>query len=714
MSFSNRILIGLASGVALGLFLGEYARALQWAADGFVKLLQMTVLPYVIVSIVSSLGALQIAEARSLGLRAGAVVLGLWLLALVFAFLFPLAFPRFESASFFSTTLVEERPPFDFIGLYIPSNPFYSLANNIVPAVVLFSVLLGVALIGVEQKQTLLEVLSVLSEAIARATRFIVRLTPYGLFAVAASAAGTLSLEQVERLQVYLTTYIAVALLVGLWVLPGLVGALTPIRPIEILRLTQSALVTAFVAGDLFIVLPMLIEASKELLTRYGVTDARSAALPDVIVPASFNFPHTGKLLSISFILFAGWFADAVTPVAEYPRLALTGLVTFFGSLNAAVPFLLDLFRIPADTFQLFLATGVINSRFGSFVAAVHTVSVALLGTCAIRGAVRLQPRRLLRYAGVTALLSVFVIGGVRVLFSLVLSHEYEKDRLVTGLGLLLPPAEVFVHREAPTESADETGRPRLAAIRDRGVLRVGYAPDSLPFAYFNAHGDLVGLDIEMSHQLARELGVGVEFIPIDRERIREPLVTGACDIIMTGVAATTERALDVRFSRPYLDETVAFVVRDYDRSRFESWDAVRLMGAVRLGVPNVPYYLHKVRELLPEAQLHILKDLREAFTSTNASLDAVLLPAERGSAWTLLYPAFTVVVPKPGVIKVPLAYVMPPDDEPFARFVDTWLELKQREGLIDELYRHWILGRSTEIHRQRWSVVRDVLHWVD
>ena len=49
-------------------------------------------------------------------------------------------FPPHETASFFSTTLIEEREPFDFLNLYIPSNPFNSLANNIVPAVVLFSV----------------------------------------------------------------------------------------------------------------------------------------------------------------------------------------------------------------------------------------------------------------------------------------------------------------------------------------------------------------------------------------------------------------------------------------------------------------------------------------------------------------------------------------------------------------------------------------------
>ena len=64
MTSSARILTGLAAGVAVGLFFGEKAAVLEWAADGFVKLLQMTVLPYVTVSIVTSLGRLDYAQAR--------------------------------------------------------------------------------------------------------------------------------------------------------------------------------------------------------------------------------------------------------------------------------------------------------------------------------------------------------------------------------------------------------------------------------------------------------------------------------------------------------------------------------------------------------------------------------------------------------------------------------------------------------------------------
>jgi Na+/H+-dicarboxylate symporter len=329
MTSSTKILVGLVSGVLVGVFFGELAAVLKVVADGFVKLLQMTVLPYITLSIITSLGTLSFDQVKTLGLRGGAVLVGLWCLALIFAFLLPLAFPVLETASFFSTTLVEQRRPFNFVELFIPSNPFYALSNNIVPAVVLFFLVFGVALIGVERKEIAIDVFNIAKEALSKATKFVVSLTPYGVFAIAANTAGTLNLEQIARIQVYLITYVMVALLIALWVLPGLVCALTPFGYKEMLGPTRDALITAFVAGDLFIVLPILIQGCKELLERHRLVDDQTRALPDVIVPTSFNFPHTGKLLSISFILFAGWFADAAVPLREYPKLALTGLFDF-------------------------------------------------------------------------------------------------------------------------------------------------------------------------------------------------------------------------------------------------------------------------------------------------------------------------------------------------------------------------------------------------
>ena len=50
--------------------------------------------------------------------------------------------------------------------------------------------------------------LQVVGDAVSRATRFVSKLTPYGLFAIAANAAGTLNVEQLGRLQIYLVTYV--------------------------------------------------------------------------------------------------------------------------------------------------------------------------------------------------------------------------------------------------------------------------------------------------------------------------------------------------------------------------------------------------------------------------------------------------------------------------------------------------------------------------
>ena len=94
MSSSTKILVGLFAGAFVGIFFGEHAGALKIAADGFVKLLQMMVLPYITISIIASLGTLDYDQVKTLGLRAGAVVIGLWCFALIFAFLMPLAFPE--------------------------------------------------------------------------------------------------------------------------------------------------------------------------------------------------------------------------------------------------------------------------------------------------------------------------------------------------------------------------------------------------------------------------------------------------------------------------------------------------------------------------------------------------------------------------------------------------------------------------------------------
>lgn len=708
---SARIGLAMVAGTALGLFIGDGAAVLQIVADAYIKLLQMTVLPYVTISIIGGLGGLDRASARALGVRVGVLLIILWAMALVVVLLFPVIFPPKQSASFFSTTLLEEREPFDFLSLYIPTNPFHSLANNVVPAVVLFSIVVGVALIGVPNRAPLLDVLRTAGRAVSQATTFIVALTPLGIFAIAAVVSGTLSPDDLQRLEAYLIGYVVLALFLSLWVLPGLVATLTPVPYRELLIRNRDALVMAFMTTSLFAVLPLITEQAKALVRDHARVGPEHEAASDVIVPASFNFPHTGKLLSLSFVFFAGWFADTRVPLGEYPRLAGTGLLAMFGSVNAAIPFLLDLMRIPADTFRLFITSSIVNARFGTLLAAVHTMAIAVLGTCAVSGALRIDGRKLLRFAAVTSVLMVGLLGGTRVLLQMALDHPYDKDTSLTGMGLLHEwgTRRVFGPGEAPALPPVETSV--LDRVRQRGALRVGYFDDSLPYIFVNRRGELVGFDVEMALLLARDLGVAAELVPIDRAILEGGLDPGLCDLVMSGVVITADRSMRVQFSASYLDETVAFVVPDRHLAAFSSWPSIHAMGRIRIGVPRAPYFMQRVRDELPEAEIVPIEHSDDLFVPHDPPLDAAILTAERGSAYTLLHPDYSVAVPKPRPTRLPLAYVIAGRDAALASMVNTWIELKRKDGTIDELFAHWILGQDGAPKARRWSIAHDVLH---
>ena len=56
LSLSSWILISMAAGIACGIFFGEYCGFLQIFGDAFIKLLQITILPYIFVSLIQGLG----------------------------------------------------------------------------------------------------------------------------------------------------------------------------------------------------------------------------------------------------------------------------------------------------------------------------------------------------------------------------------------------------------------------------------------------------------------------------------------------------------------------------------------------------------------------------------------------------------------------------------------------------------------------------------
>jgi Na+/H+-dicarboxylate symporter/ABC-type amino acid transport substrate-binding protein len=706
MSLSARVLLGLALGVVTGLFFGESVAFLEVPGRAFVVLLQMTVLPFVSVALIHSLGRLRTAEARTLARYAGLFLLVIWAVTLAVVVAFPLAFPGWEAASFFSSSLVEEPPPFDPLTLYLPSNPFQSFAEGVVPAVVVFSVAVGLSLMISERKQALLESLGTLEETLQRIAGFVVSLAPYGVFAIAGHAAGSMRVDELLDLQVYVAAYVLAALALAFWILPMLVTSLTPFRYGEVVGHAREALITAFATGSVFVVLPILAYRSKELLdTREGARE--SQGLVDVIVPIAFTLSSAGKLLALAFVLFAGWMSGFPLAATQIPQFLISGLFSFFASTAMAVPFLLDLFRIPSDTFQLFLvADNVVGNRFGSLTASVHILTLTLLGACGAAGLLKVRRVRLVRWGVVAGLLVLGGFGGLRLAFESI-DRPYAGYQAFIERSLVLPRAPAKERQSAAARASGSA----LDRIRESGVVRVGWTRDRLPLVFRNQAGELVGFDVEMAHALARDLGVSVEFVQVDPRRAPELLDSGAVDLLMSGFAITPERMQRVAFSDPYLEETLCFIVSDHRRDDFTSRDAVQAHPTLRLAIPANHYYAEKVRSYLPQAELVEVASPREFFSRGHPEVDGLVFSAESGSAWTLIYPQFTVAVPHPDLLKVPLGYAVRRGDPDTVEFLNQWILLKQRDLTIPGLFAYWFQGvKPPEARQRRWSILHDVI----
>ena len=107
------------------------------------------------------------------------------------------------------------------------------------------------------------------------------------------------------------------------------------------------------------------------------------------------------------------------------------------------------------------------------------------------------------------------------------------------------------------------------------------------------------------------------------------------------------------------------------------------------------------------------LEAAEDFFNGNGQGADALLLSAEEGAAYTYRYPHYAVSRTR-GNIRIPAAYAVPKGDIEMIEFVSNWIDLKRKDGTVDELYEYWMLGGASRPTEPRWSVIRDVLGWVD
>jgi ABC-type amino acid transport substrate-binding protein len=223
-----------------------------------------------------------------------------------------------------------------------------------------------------------------------------------------------------------------------------------------------------------------------------------------------------------------------------------------------------------------------------------------------------------------------------------------------------------------------------------------------------------VGFDVEMAHILAQDLGVELQFLPFEFDSLGRMLSSGQMDMAMSCIASLPDRYSYASFSRPYLDLTLAFIVQDHEREVFSELDLLRERKDLVIAMVSTNYFESRMKYLLPDASIVYLEAAEDFFNGGSQGADALLLSAEEGAAYSYRYPQYSVAKVAKGGIRLPAAYAVPKGDVEMIEFVSNWIDLKRKDGTIDSLYDYWMLGGAVQQRKPRWSIVRDVLGWVE
>lgn len=346
LTLTQRILIAMAAGIAVGVLFSTFATALApvkpWFVDGvlnvvgriFLALLQVIVVPLVLFSLVT--GMTSLGDLRSLG-RLGGKTMALYVLTTPVAIGIGLGvagligpgagFQLLGDASF----EVREAPPLtDVLVNMFPTNPVRALADGQMLQIIVFALLFGFAVnLAGDAGRRVASVFADLNEIMLRMVMVVIKTAPVGVFALLAQTFAAQGLAVFRPLAGYFFTVVLCLLLHQFGVYSAIVAA-ARLSPVTFFRKVREVMAFAFSTSSSSATIPVTLETVEK---RLGVHHSlASFAVP---LGATINMDGTAIMQAVATVFIANVYGVALSP-GDYLTVMFAATLATIGT--AAVP----------------------------------------------------------------------------------------------------------------------------------------------------------------------------------------------------------------------------------------------------------------------------------------------------------------------------------------------------------------------------------------
>ena len=226
-------------------------------------------------------------------------------------------------------------------------------------------------------------------------------------------------------------------------------------------------------------------------------------------------------------------------------------------------------------------------------------------------------------------------------------------------------------------------------AIKQAGVIKVGTSADYPPFESVDASGNKVGFDIDLMTEIAKRLGVKLEWVDMPFDSLIAAVQEGKIDASISAFNYTEERDQTIDFSAAYYTSEDAFTVAEgFAGTIVEPQDVAAFKVGVQTGTTQDGWLTDTLVAdgALPEANLFRYDRVDQAMLDLkNGRIDVMMsdyIPAQ-----SLATQLGGLKIVYHGVLSSgPMNIVIPDKDAELQKAINDIIKQLQSEGFIDNL----------------------------
>ncbi len=333
--FSFATLTALTLGVVLGIIFKENILFLDTVGKAYMSLIKMIVVPLVVTSLITSIVRLENLDTlKSIGLKTFTVLLGTTGAAAFIGIIVASSLNLGQGLRFIGAENFKAReiPGFSKVLIdMLPSNPLAAIVENKIIPIVIFSMFIAIALViedntNKEKAKPFKDFILSAYDIVLRITKMVLRIIPYGAFALIATAAAKNGMDTLMSLiWVILAVYIA-AFLQFLFVYTPLISFVARMNPLKFFKGIFPAQVVAFTSQSSYGTLPVTI---KSLVEGVGVSENIASFVAPLGSTIGLN--GCGGFYPAIVAIFAANVFNVELTIYSYILIVLTAIISSIG-----------------------------------------------------------------------------------------------------------------------------------------------------------------------------------------------------------------------------------------------------------------------------------------------------------------------------------------------------------------------------------------------